>query len=46
MVAKIDQEREADNKALIIVDRVHGFGMERDTFQELGCDFFVANCKK
>ncbi|WP_207431945.1 aminotransferase class V-fold PLP-dependent enzyme [Sabulibacter ruber] len=45
-IAKLNQSRDKDNKVLLLVDGVHGFGIERETFQELGCDFFVSGCHK
>jgi selenocysteine lyase/cysteine desulfurase len=37
----------APNKAVLLcVDGVHGFGVENVTFEELGCDVFVAGCHK
>jgi isopenicillin-N epimerase len=45
-VAKINQDRDESNKVLIVVDGVHGFGIETDSFGELGCDFFVTSCHK
>lgn len=31
---------------LLVVDGVHGFGIENVTFPDLGCDFFIAGCHK
>jgi len=36
---------EAD-RLLLVVDGVHGFGVEDTTFGELGADFFVSGCHK
>jgi isopenicillin-N epimerase len=45
-VAGINESRSPDNRVLVIVDGVHGFGIELETFSELGCDFFMAGCHK
>ncbi|HEY0110662.1 MAG TPA: aminotransferase class V-fold PLP-dependent enzyme [Fibrella sp.] len=46
VIQQVNQQREADNQILYIVDGVHGFGIELETFPQLGCDFFVAGCHK
>ena len=33
-------------KLLFSIDGVHGFGVENSTFEELGCDLFIAGCHK
>jgi len=33
-------------KALVIVDGVHGFGVETEELTDLGCDVFVTGCHK
>ncbi|MDQ3290441.1 MAG: aminotransferase class V-fold PLP-dependent enzyme [Bacteroidota bacterium] len=45
-IAEINKNRDEKNKVLLLVDGVHGFGVERETFPELGCDFFIAGCHK
>ncbi|MCW3079949.1 aminotransferase class V-fold PLP-dependent enzyme [Segetibacter sp.] len=45
-LAKINAGRDAQNKVLLLLDGVHGFGTEMETFPELGCDFFIAGCHK
>ncbi|CAA9275994.1 MAG: hypothetical protein AVDCRST_MAG95-3028 [uncultured Adhaeribacter sp.] len=45
-IAGINQNRNEENKVLLLVDGVHGFGVERETFPELGCDFFISGCHK
>jgi selenocysteine lyase/cysteine desulfurase len=45
-IAKINEGRDKDNKVLVVVDGVHGFGIELETFQDLGCDFFITSCHK
>jgi isopenicillin-N epimerase len=43
---KINAQREKENKVLLLVDGVHGFGIERESFDDLGCDFFISGCHK
>jgi selenocysteine lyase/cysteine desulfurase len=38
--------RDADDRALLCVDGVHGLGVENMTAAELGCDFLVAGTHK
>jgi len=38
--------RAADDRALLCVDGVHGFGIEDVRLPDLGCDFFAAGCHK
>jgi selenocysteine lyase/cysteine desulfurase len=45
-LAPINASREESNRILLIVDAVHGFGIETESFPELGCDFFIAGCHK
>ncbi|HEY0060160.1 MAG TPA: aminotransferase class V-fold PLP-dependent enzyme, partial [Flavisolibacter sp.] len=45
-VAKLNQGRSPEQQVRIIVDGVHGFGIELETFQELGCDFFITSGHK
>lgn len=45
-LAEINKNREEHDKVLLIVDGVHGFGVEAESFRELGCDFFIAGCHK
>jgi selenocysteine lyase/cysteine desulfurase len=45
-LADLNKRRGADDRVLLCVDGVHGFGAEKDTMAELGCDFFVAGCHK
>jgi isopenicillin-N epimerase len=45
-LAKINANRGAENKVLMVLDGVHGFGIELETFKDLGCDFFIAGCHK
>ncbi len=45
-VEKANAGRAADDRALLCVDGVHGFGIEDVRLPDLGCDFFVAGCHK
>nr|WP_239565236.1 aminotransferase class V-fold PLP-dependent enzyme [Brevibacillus fulvus] len=45
-LAKINRHRDEENKVLLVVDGVHGFGIERESFAELGCDFLISGCHK
>ncbi|HEY0828379.1 MAG TPA: aminotransferase class V-fold PLP-dependent enzyme [Bacilli bacterium] len=45
-LTKINKNRDQTNKVLLIVDGVHGFGVELETCKDLGCDFFIAGCHK
>jgi selenocysteine lyase/cysteine desulfurase len=42
----INRDRSPDERVLLCVDGVHGFGIEGATPRELGCDFLVAGCHK
>ena len=46
LVDSINASRPPAEKILLCVDGVHGFGVERETFEDLNCDFFVAGCHK
>ena len=45
-VAKLNENRPPEKKIRIVVDGVHGFGIELETFPELGCDFFITSGHK
>lgn len=45
-VQTINAGRREEDRILLLVDGVHGFGIERESFDELGCDFFIAGCHK
>lgn len=45
-IKKLNEDRDEHNKILLLVDGVHGFGIERESFEELGCDFFISGCHK
>lgn len=42
----VNRHRGPDDRVLLCVDGVHGFGIEDVTMADLGCDFFVAGCHK
>jgi selenocysteine lyase/cysteine desulfurase len=46
VVRKENETRQIPNRIILAVDGVHGFGVERSTFPELGCDFLVAGLHK
>ena len=45
-VAEINRSRDAADRMLIVVDGVHGFGVEDEAAADLGCDFFAAGTHK
>jgi selenocysteine lyase/cysteine desulfurase len=45
-LAELNCRRDEADRVLLLVDGVHGFGIERETFPELGCDFFVTSGHK
>ncbi len=46
LVADLNRNRGEDDRILFCLDGVHGFGVENTSFDELGCDFFVAGTHK
>ena len=46
VIARANAARTPENRILLCVDGVHGFGVEGTTMPELGCDFFVAGTHK
>ncbi len=46
VIAKANQGRSGEQRILLSVDGVHGFGIENVTMADLGCDFFIAGCHK
>ena len=46
LVKELNQGRDEDDRLLFCLDGVHGFGVENTSFDELGCDFFVAGTHK
>lgn len=45
-LAAVNCSRAPEDRALLVIDGVHGFGVEDTTFPELGCDLFVAGTHK
>lgn len=45
-LAEINAGRDEADRVLLIVDGVHGLGVEDETIAELGCDFFIAGTHK
>jgi len=45
-VAEINRSRDAADRMLLVVDGVHGFGVEDEAAADLGCDFFAAGTHK
>jgi selenocysteine lyase/cysteine desulfurase len=45
-VATVNAPRRPEERILLCVDGVHGFGIEASTPAELGCDFLVSGCHK
>jgi selenocysteine lyase/cysteine desulfurase len=45
-LASINEERPPGERALLVVDGVHGFGVEETAVPQLGCDVFVSGCHK
>lgn len=46
LVKELNRGRDDDDRLLFCLDGVHGFGVENTSFDELGCDFFVAGTHK
>ena len=46
MVAAANRGRAEQDRAILCVDGVHGFGVEDETVSSLGCDMFAAGCHK
>ncbi|HET7746316.1 MAG TPA: aminotransferase class V-fold PLP-dependent enzyme, partial [Vicinamibacteria bacterium] len=46
VIAAANRGRSAEDAALLLVDGVHGLGVEDETVAETGCDFFVAGTHK
>ena len=45
-VAELNRSRDAADRMLLVVDGVHGFGVEDEAAADLGCDFFAAGTHK
>jgi isopenicillin-N epimerase len=46
VIARANRGRAEEDRALLAVDGVHGFGVENVTASDLGCDIFIAGCHK
>ena len=46
VVAEANRGRAAADRILLVVDGVHGLGVEDETVAEMGCDFFAAGTHK
>jgi len=46
VVKGVNRGRSEDDRCLLVVDGVHGFGVEDDAVASLGCDFFAAGTHK
>jgi selenocysteine lyase/cysteine desulfurase len=46
VVSRANRGRPADERVLVAVDGVHGFGVEADPAVELGADIFFSGCHK
>jgi selenocysteine lyase/cysteine desulfurase len=46
VVWEVNQGRADADRVLLIVDGVHGFGVEDENVADMGCDFFVAGTHK
>jgi selenocysteine lyase/cysteine desulfurase len=45
-IEELNKKRAEADRIIFCVDGVHGFGVEKETPAELGCDFFSAGCHK
>jgi selenocysteine lyase/cysteine desulfurase len=45
-LAQVNASRADEDRVLLCVDGVHGFGIEDVQMEDLGCDFFIAGCHK
>lgn len=46
VVASANKGRSENNRALLCIDGIHGFGIEDIDIQAMGCDFFIAGTHK
>ncbi len=46
VIKRANQSRAEEDRVLLCVDGVHGFGVEDIDIRALGCDFFSAGCHK
>jgi isopenicillin-N epimerase len=45
-IGNLNRGRDEADRILLCVDGVHGFGVEDETLESLGCDFLAAGCHK
>jgi isopenicillin-N epimerase len=45
-VHEINRDRDGDRQIKTIIDGVHGFGIETETFKDIACDFFITSGHK
>ncbi|MBC7899557.1 MAG: aminotransferase class V-fold PLP-dependent enzyme [Saprospiraceae bacterium] len=45
-IAEANKDRAESDRILLVVDGVHGFGVEDETVAEMGADFFIAGTHK
>lgn len=45
-IKRANKNREQSDRILLVVDGVHGFGVEKDNLPDLGCDFFISGTHK
>ena len=45
-ISEVNASRDESDRILLIVDGVHGFGVEDENVAEMGCDFFVSGTHK
>lgn len=45
-IKKLNENRGDRQKIILLLDAVHGFGIEKESFKDLGCDFFITSCHK
>src|SRR6185436_7374566 len=45
-IEELNKKRAEGDRILFCVDGVHGFGVEKESPADLGCDFFSAGCHK
>ncbi|SIR91722.1 aminotransferase class V-fold PLP-dependent enzyme [Pseudomonas putida] len=46
LLERHNRQRSADQRILYVVDGVHGFGVEADSFSQMNCDYFIAGTHK
>jgi isopenicillin-N epimerase len=46
VIAEVNRSRDAADQILLVVDGLHGFGVEDEAVADMGCDFFAAGTHK